>query len=72
MDRDQTRVSAVISRQPTVTPEVGLTGIIFKNPVRAAQYTHCVSVIKTVQLMLLMLCIKILAFFEDHENRNKL
>jgi hypothetical protein len=63
MDRDQTRVSAVISRQQTITPEVGLTGIIFKDPVRAAQYTRCVSVIKTIQLMLFMLCRKILAFF---------
>jgi hypothetical protein len=52
MDRDQTRVSVVISLQPTIKPEIGLTGIIFKDPVRAAQYTHCVSVIKPLQLML--------------------
>jgi glutamate mutase epsilon subunit len=72
MVRDETRASTVISRQPTITPEVGLTGIIFKDPVRAAQYTHCVSVIKTIQLMLQMLCRKTLAFLEGHENRNKL
>jgi hypothetical protein len=49
----------VLSLQPPIPPEVGLTGIIFKDPVLAAQYTHCVSVIKTLQLML---CRKIIAF----------